>query len=148
MNLITILEEKHRENFKANHFIYLTVQKYLVEKYFEWVKLKISENGKVIIGNGLLSIGEKKYKIELYYSPFFKFRYDRIYIKDKSIKYNDDIHLYRDLSLCLYHPLLDKPLSGFIPLFKIIPRISEWCVHYEEWKKYGVWLGKEIKHNF
>lgn len=33
-----------------------------------------------------------------------------------------------------------------IPLFNMIPWISELPVHYEEWKKCGVWIGKEIKY--
>ena len=52
----------------------------------------------------------------------------------------------KDLSLCLYHPIIDKPTFRIIPLFQMIPWISEWIVFYEQWKKYGVWLGKEIKH--
>lgn len=33
-----------------------------------------------------------------------------------------------------------------IPLFRMIPWITEWIIFYEQWKKYGIWLGKEIKH--
>ena len=148
MNLTTILADKNLEENRNSYFTYLNVQKYLAEKYFDWITLKISNNGKVITGKGTLLIGEKENKVELFFSPFFKYRYDRIYIRDNSIKYHDDIHLYRDLSLCLYHPKIDKPLYSTIPLFKLIPRISEWCVHYDAWKKYNVWLGKEIKHRF
>lgn len=54
--------------------------------------------------------------------------------------------MYGDLSLCLYHPIIDKKPSETIALFTMIPWISEWCIHYEEWKKYKVWLGKEISH--
>jgi hypothetical protein len=30
----------------------------------------------------------------------------------------------------------------------MIPWITEWIVFYEQWKKYGVWFGAEIKHTF
>lgn len=119
----------------------------MVEKYFNWLNLSIDIKNKSLVGKGILNIGEKSYSIQLSFSPFFPYRYDRIFIQDKSIKYNDNIHLYAvDLSLCLYHPIIDQPVLNKIPLFKMIPWISEWIVFYEQWKKYGVWFGKEIKH--
>lgn len=147
MNLITILEVDKINQYKKNYYLNLTIEKYLVESHFKWLKFELK--GKVLCGKGNLIIGAKKYKVELYYSPFFyenTRRFDKIYIKDKRITYDDDIHVYKDLSLCLYHPIIDKPRLGQIPLIKIIPRITEWCIHYEEFLKYGVWLGKEIKH--
>ena len=50
------------------------------------------------------------------------------------------------MSLCLYHPIIDKPYLQCIPLYKMIPWITEWIIFYIQWKKYGVWLGREIKH--
>lgn len=146
MDIITILEANIRKEHQKDWFIFLSVQKFLSERYFDWLQLRINSDTKALIGRGKLSIGSKTYKVLLSYSPFHNYRYDRIYIDDKSIKYNKEIHLYRDLSLCLYHPIIDKPTLQIIPLFKIIPWITEWIVFYEQWKKYGVWLGKEIKH--
>ncbi|WP_159476277.1 hypothetical protein [Chryseobacterium sp. 18068] len=147
MNLITILEARIKKENQKNWFSFLIVQKALVEKYFDWINLSIDTNERALKGTGTLNIGEKTYSIRLAFSPFYPFRYDRIFIENKSIEYNDDIHLYaNDLSLCLYHPIIDQPLLIKTPLFKIIPWISEWIVFYEQWKKYGVWLGKEIKH--
>jgi len=146
MNLIIALEDNIIKSQRENSLIYLHVQKYFVEKYFSWISLEVIPSERKLYGNGMLSLGTDRFHVEVNFSPFYPYRYDRIYIKDKSIKYNDNIHVYRDLSLCLYHPLIDKPLLGSIPLYKLIPRISEWCVCYKEWKKYGVWLGKEIKH--
>lgn len=146
MNLITILEGKKMVEHKNNWFIFLTIQKYLVEQNFSWINLKIID--KTLYGSGTLEVNGANYHIEIYYSPFNEFRYDRIYIKDKTIRYNDNIHLYRDLSLCLYHPVIDKPKLQMIPLYKMIPWITEWIVFYNQWKIYGVWLGKEIKHKY
>lgn len=146
MEFITILEENIRKRHQKDWFIFLSVQKSLVERHFDWLQLYINYDAKSLIGRGQLNIGSKTYIILLSYSPFHSYRYDRIYIKDRTIKYNKEIHLYGDLSLCLYHPIIDKPVFQIIPLFKIIPWISEWIVFYEQWKKYGVWLGKEIKH--
>lgn len=146
MNLITILEAKNLVEHKNHWFIFLSIQKYLVEQHFSWLNLKIMD--KTLYGNGTLEVNGVNYYIEFYYTPFNEFRYDRIYIKDKTIRYNDNIHLYRDLSLCLYHPVIDKPKLQMIPLYKMIPWITEWIVFYNQWKIYGVWLGKEIKHKF
>ncbi len=146
MNHITILEAKNLVEHKNHWFIFLSIQKYLVEQHFSWLNLKIMD--KTLYGNGTLEVNGVNYYIEFYYSPFNEFRYDRIYIKDKTIRYNDNIHLYRDLSLCLYHPVIDKPKLQMIPLYKMIPWITEWIVFYNQWKIYGVWLGKEIKHKF
>jgi len=147
MNLTTILAECRIADYKKNYFEMLLVEKHLSEKLFNWITFNI--NGKILEGNGILTIGGKSYKVEIKYSPFIQDiikRFDHIKITNIGLKYNADIHVYGDLSLCLYHPKIDKPEFGFIPLYKIIPWISEWCVHYEEWKKYGVWLGREIKH--
>lgn len=146
MNLITALEANRISEIKKNWYVFLNIEKSLVEKHFEWLDLRILANKKTLFGKGTLNFEKEIYEIEIYYSPFYNFRYDRVYIKTKSIKYNDDIHLYGDLSLCLYHPVIDKPLLRGIPLYKMIPWIIEWIILYEEYKKYGVWLGKEIKH--
>ncbi|WP_203256511.1 hypothetical protein [Hyunsoonleella ulvae] len=146
MNLITTLEANRIYEIKKNWCLFLNTEKALVENYFQWLSLKIHNQKKLLYGKGNLKFNTKSYDVELYYSPFFNFRHDRIYIRDKSIKYNDDIHLYKDLSLCLYHPVIDKPLLSGIPLYKMIPWITEWIVFYEKYREYGVWLGKEIKH--
>jgi len=147
MDIITILEENIRTENKKNWLPFLIVQKALVEKYFDWLDLSIDIKDKTLKGRGKLNIGNKSYYINLAFSPFFPFHYDRMFIEDQSIKYNDTIHLYAsDLSLCLYHPIKDQPILNKIPLYKMIPWISEWIVFYEQWKKYGIWLGKEIKH--
>lgn len=144
MNHITILESRVVEDYKRNYSVHLFVEMLLVEKHFEWLKMEIK--GKVLLGKGTLKIAHKCYLIELFYSPFYPNRFERIYIIDKTIKYNRKIHIYNDLSLCLYHPIIDKPLFKTIHLYKMIPWITEWCIYYEEWKKYGIWFGKEIKH--
>lgn len=148
MNLITILEANNLAEHKKHWFIFLSIQKFLIEQRFSWLKLKIGTGDKTLYGSGTLRVNDKNYHIEFSYSPFYQYRYDRIFIKDKSIVFNDNIHLYRDMSLCLYHPIIDKPKLLIIPLYKMIPWITEWIVFYNQWKKYGIWLGKEIKHTF
>jgi len=139
------LEDNYLKDLQKNSYLNLAFEKFLAERSFSW--LKLYHEPKRILGSGVLQSNLKKYEIVLTYSPFNTFRFDRIYVKDKTIKYNDNIHLYKDMSLCLYHPIKDKPLFSHIPLYRMIPWISEWIFFYEEWQKYGVWLGKEIKHN-
>ena len=146
MSRITTMEELIRKHHMDNWELFLSVQKDLVEKNFEWIKLIIDTKNKQLIGQGDLIIDGRKFPIILSYSPFNGIRYDRIYISDGQVKYHRDIHVYGDLSLCLYHPLIDQGPFRKIPLAKMIPWISEWIVFYLQWKKYGVWLGKEIKH--
>jgi hypothetical protein len=146
MSIITTLEENIKKEHQKNWYFFLSLEKHLVELNFDWIELAIHEKSKSLIGKGKLRIGDKNYNILLSYSPFHNHRYDRVIIDDSTIKFNKHIHLYNDLSLCLYHPVIDKPYLKTIPLYKMIPWISEWIIFYEQWKKYGVWLGKEIKH--
>lgn len=146
MSIITILEENIKLEHQKKWYFFLSFEKHLVELNFDWLELAINGRNKSLIGKGELSIGGKNYNILLSYSPFHKHRYDRIIIDDSTIKFNSNIHLYNDLTLCLYHPVIDKPFLKIIPLAKMIPWISEWIIFYEQWKKYGVWFGNEIKH--
>jgi len=137
---ITNVINQSRKNYQE----FLFVQKVLVETYFPWLDVRIQ--GKILTASGILQSLEFSYKVDIKYSPFFEYRFDRIYLKDAGIIFNSKIHVYYDLSLCLYHPLIDMPLLKTIPLTDMVSWISEWCIHYREWKKYKVWLGKEIQH--
>lgn len=144
MTHIEILENNLLEDYKRSADRLLYLEKTLVEYHYSWLNLVQTKTQ--ILGKGTIYVNKERFDILLRYSPFLPIRFDRIYIDRKDIEFSSKIHLYKDKSLCLYHPVLDKPLLKIIPLFKIIPWISEWCVHYLEWKKYGVWLGKEIAH--
>jgi hypothetical protein len=132
------LVEKCQRDYRS----FLFVQSELVKRHFKW--LNVFVEGKTLKGYGTLEIFGVRYKVNLRYSPFYTVRFDRIFIED--VKYHSKIHLYQDESLCIYHPTFDMPLYKTIPLVEMIPWISEWCIHYQEWQKYGIWLGKEIKH--
>ena len=137
--------EKNKVNeYQRNYYNFLLIEKFRVEDSFDWLSFIIDD--RVLKGNGILQLAKYRFEIELFYSPFFKYRFDRIYILSPKVVFNSKIHLYSDLSLCLYHPIIDSPNDRIMPLVKIIPWITEWCIHFQEWKKYGVWLGKEIAH--
>jgi hypothetical protein len=144
MSLIEIMENREREIYRKNSSLYLRMEKHLVEHFCNWMTFTLVDD--CIIGEGALPVAGECFLIRLKYSPFFPYRFDRIFVLNKNIKYHKAIHVYGDLSLCLYHPVLDKPLLKNTPLVKIIPWITEWCVNYIEWRKYKVWLGREIIH--
>lgn len=144
MNHITILEKSRSEWLKENLSIVLMVEKYFVEDSYDWLKLVIKD--KFLLGYGTLKVQECEFEIILKYSPIMEHRPERIYVQNPKLPYCNAIHIYNDKSLCLYHPIIDNPKRGIISLKKIIPWISEWCIHFLEWKKYGVWIGKEIAH--
>jgi len=146
MDIIGIMEGSLRGTHKKHWLSLLLIEKILIEKYFPWLNLIINYKSKSLVGKGTLIINNKRFNIVVSYSPYNVGRYDRIYIQDSNIKFNNNIHLYADKSLCLYHPIFDKPLFGYIPFIKMIPWITEWIVFYQQWKKYGVWFGDEIKH--
>jgi len=146
MNHTTVLEDNFENDIKSNWHFFLSCQKQLVEQNFDWLKIMLDAKNQQLIGTGELNVGGKKFSLILSYSPFNTFRYDRIYITNQNLKYHRAIHVYSNNSLCLYHPKIDQPLLQITPLVKMIPWITEWVVFYEHWKKYGVWLGKEIKH--
>lgn len=146
MSLIAILEGNIKSEYQKDWYSFLSLEKYLVEMNFSWLDLSIDNEKMSLLGKGALILDGNKYFISLSYSPYYPFRFDRIYINNSNIKYDNNVHLYRDMSLCLYHPNLDKSPFKTIPLFKMIPWITEWITFYELWKKYGLWFGKEIKH--
>ena len=144
MTHIEILENNIIKDYQSNSENLLRIERNLVGYHYDWIKLV--QTPREIFGEGSLNVNGEYFDVLLKYSPFLPFRFDRIFITNKNIQYNSSIHVYRNSALCLYHPVFDKPLFKIIPLFKMIPWITEWCIHYQEWKKYGVWLGKEIKH--
>lgn len=144
MKGIIILEGVLIEEIKRLYYIHLEIEVDYIRKNYRW--LNVDRVGKELTAYGCILVNEIKYCVEIKYCPFYPHRMDRIRIINHKIEYNDDIHVYNDLSLCLYHPTIDKPLTGVIPLHKMIPWVVEWCHFYEEWKKYGVWLAPEIKH--
>lgn len=129
---------------RNNPLIHLQVEADIIRKNYDWLKIKIAD--KMIFGKGSLMVDGVLFEIEIKYSPFFGARMDRITIVNHKISFNHEIHVYEDLTLCLYHPVIDKPFFGVVPLHKMIPWISEWCHFYGLWKKYGVWLAPEVKH--
>jgi hypothetical protein len=127
-----------------NEYPILLRQKKHIEKHFHYLKCAISRNTLKCTGVLQPHCNCDSYSIRIIYEVGSK---PKIYILNPKIDYNDDIHLYNDNSLCLYHSTDlvwddDKVLIANT----VIPWISEWILFYEIWKITGKWLGAEIKH--
>ena len=145
MNGTGILETKKNFETKKNTYAFLLIEKLLVEERFGWLKCRIVDN--VLVGIGFLSTTDKgkRYKIFVKYAYSHHQRYDRIWVVDPYIKFNEKTHMYLNDALCLYQPK-DLPAGKITPLAVILPWVSEWLVKYEFWKKYKVWIGEEAPH--
>jgi len=147
MNHIEILEVIKNHNHRKDSYLFLHVEKFMVEQYFDWLSLDI--RGNYLQGEAYLSPKgcTNNYQVQIYYSPFLLSskdkRYDRIYIKKPNIKFNPKIHMYGDTSLCLYYP---NDNLNYVPLFKSLTWTSEWLIKYEYFQQTGTWIGNEVEH--
>ena len=116
------------------------------EKQFNWVKFNLEGNR--LKGIGTLREEGKNFKFTILYSPFYEYRFDRIYVETKDLIKSLDTHMYDNDTLCLYHPINDLKGRQYIDLVDILPWISEWVYYYCQYLKYKVWLGPEHPHNF
>lgn len=146
MKSIQISDHNIKEDNCTHWISFLETHRYLAEKKFGWLNWHLNRKHWLLEGSGKIIIDKQTYTIKIWYSPFFPNRYDRIFITSPFIEYNDKIHFYRDLSLCLYHPVFDVPQGQIVPLYRIIPWISEWIINYKKWQKYGIWFSNEIAH--
>lgn len=140
-----ILETKKNSGLRKNTYAFLLIEKLLVEERFGWLKCSIVNNTLVGIGFLFTKNERKRYKIFVKYSYDHPHRYDRIWVVDPYIKFNEKTHMYINDALCLYQPK-DLPPGKITPLAVILPWVSEWLIKYEFWKKYKVWIGEEAPH--
>ncbi|PRX57529.1 nucleotidyltransferase [Flagellimonas meridianipacifica] len=141
-----VLETRKHNLYPSKNYIAVHIQKEMIDKHFPWLKTFVSDG--VLYGKGKVrpSGCKKEYEIGIKYDPNIIGRKERVFIlNDSTIKFGKTPHLYPGNSLCLYYPR-DLPLYLDMNFVDVIPWISEWLVSYELWKKYGVWLAKEVKH--
>lgn len=127
-----------------NTFQSLVLEKRLIDNYFPFINTKI-------VGDSLLCYGycqPSEYSIIYEYRIEYKAgEYPNVYPTYPKIEYHDDIHLYNDLSLCLYYPK-DFSFTKESHLYNtIIPWIQEWYVFYEIYQITGKWQHPFVEHN-
>ncbi|MCW3162643.1 hypothetical protein [Chryseobacterium oryctis] len=148
MNAIETLEIFRLKSVLKMPYTFLCIEKVLAENYFKWLRLKIIKHKEnyYLIGKGKLQpVGcENSYEIQVKFSPFLEgIRFENIKIINPKIEFHPKIHMYHNTSLCLYYP---KDHFGHVPLFRSLQWTSEWLVKYEFFKRFGVWIGNEVKH--
>lgn len=123
-------------------FLYATQKE--CEQHFDWLEFDLKD--RVLEARGTLFERGKKFDFQIEYSPFYRIRFDRVYVKTKGLKQSFDTHFNSDGTLCLYHPKYDAPEKGYFDLKHIISMIPEWCYYYSKYLEYGVWIGPEHPH--
>ncbi|HAW80220.1 MAG TPA: hypothetical protein DCX27_11245 [Balneola sp.] len=118
-------------------------QKSAVEKSFPFIHCRISSKGLICDGIFTLPKSSTEYEIQLKYEVSKR---PKVYVLNPEIEYNQDIHMYKDSSLCLFYPP-DNSWKKHSQLFDtIIPWTVEWLVNYEIFKLSGKWVGPYKSH--
>jgi len=65
-------------------------------------------------------------------------------ILKNNLKDDDIPHTYPRNKLCLYYPFYKEFTSSMLISDTVIPWISLWLYHYENWHLTGVWMGGGI----
>lgn len=141
-----ILETRLHNLLPTKNFIAAHIQQKMIAEHFPWLKTFVSDG--ILYGKGKVKPDgcKKEYAIGIKYDPNAIGRKEQVFVlNDSTIQFGKTPHLYPGNSLCLYYPK-DLPIHLDLNFVDVIPWISEWLVTYELWKKYGVWLAKEVKH--
>lgn len=128
----------------ARTYSNFVLQKLLVEKHFPLFKCRFANRRLTCVGSITPAEDCSKYTIEISYLcggiPEVRILYPRI-------EWNNEIHMYRNGTLCLYFPP-ETPWGRTSKLHQtIIPWTAEWLVFYELFLLKGVWLGKAAPHS-
>lgn len=128
---------------QQDKFSHLKLQEKKILKSYEFLEVLTTRSKLSCTGIFKPLDYSDSYKVVITYTPF---RYPVVYITDPLIVFNPAIHMYKDRSLCLYHPKdfewnLNRSIAEHI-----VPRINEWIIFYEYWKDNKVWAGPEFKH--
>lgn len=119
------------------------MQKRLMGEYFPGFSCCYSKRCLTCVGSITPAEGCATYTVKIEYvaghSP-------NVWVISPKIPFSNDIHLYRDGSLCLYYPE-ETPWNHTDNLHeKIVPWTAEWLVYYELYLLTGIWHGKSAPH--
>lgn len=124
------------------------ISKYLkertaIEENYDFLNCSITSNGLVCEGSfsspQLTMDYEVKIEFNLPNGP-------KVFVLNPKIKFNENLHMYCDNSLCLYYPDDNSFTINSMLFDTIIPWTSEWLIFYELHKLTGKWLGKYKPH--
>lgn len=124
------------------HNLYL--EKHLLERHYSFLNTYITNNTLICIGIHQPTEYSANYKYEVTYKYG---KHPTVNVISPNIEYNNDIHMYKNNSLCLYYPK-DYSFTHDSHLYNtIIPWTHEWFVYYELYLITGIWQHPYVKHN-
>jgi hypothetical protein len=143
INHIEIMVAKSYFSSQYHSDPHLRFQKMQLEENYRFLKVSISEN--ILTCNGSFKPTD--------FSPTYQYRIRYIYpippivhVISPVIEFNDEIHMYKDGSLCLYYPKDMSWNSRSLISNTIVPWTHEWFVFYEIYKITGKWHHPSVHH--
>lgn len=126
---------KYSVNMMQKHFI-----------KFQYPSVKCQIIGSKLICKMIIKPNDlcNSYKIRIEYYPGLP---PDVFIESPNVDYHNDIHMFKDKSLCLYFPPDMKWNVNTKIASYTIPWIAEWVVNYELWKLSERWEAKEVRHS-
>lgn len=119
------------------------LEKHLLEKHFNFLKVITSKEMLLCIGFYQPTESSPIYKYRIEFIPRTR---PKVYVLAPDIVYDDDIHMYRDGTLCLYYPN-DFSWKEDSHLYNtIVPWTHEWFVFYELYLITGKWHHPFVEH--
>ena len=133
----------HRTN-NAQHYRHFVMQKLLVEKAFPAFQCSLCCGLLECTGVIQPSDESEQYTVQIHHTEW---GVPEVRVLKPHITPRPAIHMYRNGTLCLYHPPT-QPWSSNFDLHKtIIPWTAEWLVYFELFLIEGRWLGPEVSHD-
>ena len=121
----------------------LMQEKHLIKKNFSFLNCQIKDGKLLCFGKCQPTEMSIVYHYRIEWEPG---KNPKVFTFNPEIKYDDNIHMYSDGSLCLYYPN-DFSFNIKSHLHEtIVPWIHEWYLFYELYLIKGVWLHPFVEH--
>lgn len=141
--IVTMVNRKYIPNSIPNKGKQIALEKYLLEKHFSFIKVRLSSNVLECTGQCQPSQHSPVYTYKVRYMPG---KPPKVFVISPKIDYDVDAHMYSDGSLCLYYPK-DYSWTTSCNLYNtIIPWTHEWFVFYELYQLTGEWKHPFVEH--
>lgn len=129
---------------RQQHYARFVAQKLLIEKRFPIFHCHLRHGVLECVGTMAPTEHSDSYTIRIRHTEW---GIPEVRVVNPVIKPDSKFHMYRDGSLCLYHPKTQPWLSTANLHETIIPWTAEWLVYYELFQTEGKWLGVEAPHD-
>ena len=128
----------------VNKYAVSMLEKRLIESHYDCIRCKVGREGHLKAKGQITPTDySATYDFSIEYLPYQK---PKVFINKPEIKYNNDIHMYIDGSLCLYYPGDMRWNIGLHLYNSIMPWTAEWLIFYELYKITGKWEHPFVPH--